>query len=140
VGVETALRLHKDALEESDDHLQSFVSAWASLEIFANKLFSANFNLAVLTSLSLGGKEWECELYVRLTEIDAQELRIEDRFAFLAVWLSRSSARADIDLFARLNDARNNLYHGGVVTRHLPSRDAISLFRKYLALQLARQH
>jgi hypothetical protein len=31
VGVETALRLHKDALEENDDHLRSFIAAWASL-------------------------------------------------------------------------------------------------------------
>jgi hypothetical protein len=138
VGVEIALRLHKDALEESDDNLRSFIAAWASLEIFASKVFSANFNSAVLSSLGLGGDGWEGELYARLTRNDAQELGIEDRFAFFAVWLSRSSAEADIELFARLNDARNNLYHRGVVARRLPSRDTISLFRKYLALLLAR--
>jgi len=140
VGVETALRLHKDALEESDDHLRSFIAAWASLEIFANKVFKANFNSAALSSLGLGGSGWEGELCAQLTRNDAEKLGIEDRFGFLAVWLSRSSAKADIELFARLNDARNDLYHRGVVARHLPSRDAISLFRKYLALQLARPH
>lgn len=139
VGFETALRLHKDALEESNDNLRSFIAAWASLEIFANKVFSANFNSAVLSSLGLGGSGWEGELCAQLTRNDAQELGIEGRFAFLAVWLSRSSAEADIQLFARLNGARNDLYHRGVVARRLPSRDAISLFRKYLGLHLARR-
>ena len=135
LGVETALRLHKDALEESDDYLRSFIAAWASLEIFANKMFEANFNLSILSSLGLGGSGREGDLYARLTQIDAQEkLGIENWFAFLAVWLSRSSAKADIDLFARLNEARNDLYHRGVVARHLPRQDAINLFRKYLAL------
>jgi hypothetical protein len=139
VDVETALRLHKDALEESDDHLRSFIAAWASLEIFSNKVFHANFNSAVLSSLGLGGSGWEGKLRKRLTQADAHKLGIKDRFAFLATWLSRSSAEADIELFARLNKARTDLYHEGVVARRLPSRDAIGLFRKYLALQLARQ-
>jgi hypothetical protein len=139
VGVEIALRLHKDALEESDD-LRSFIAAWASIEIFTNKVFSAHFNPAVLLSLGLGASGWERELYARLTQVKAQQLGIGDRFAFLAVWLSRSSAKADIELFTRLTDARNDLYHQGVVARQLPSRDATNLFRKYLALQLARLH
>jgi hypothetical protein len=101
VGVETALRLHKDALEESDDNLRSFLAAWASLEIFANKVFRDNFDLAVLSSLGLAGSGWEGELCARLTRNGAQKLGIEDHFAFLAVWLSRGSAKADIDLFAQ---------------------------------------
>ena len=67
VGVEMALRLHKDALEASDDNLRSFIAAWASLEIFANKVFHANFNSAVLSSLGLGSSGWEGELCARLT-------------------------------------------------------------------------
>ena len=140
LGVETALRLHKIALEESDDHLRSFIAAWASLEIFANKMFRANFTPAVLSSLGLGDSGWEGELCARLTRNDAQKLGIEDQFAFLAVWLSKNSAEADIQLFARLNGDRNDLYHRGVVARRLPIRDAISFFRKYLALELARRH
>jgi hypothetical protein len=122
VGVETALRLHKDALEESDDNLRSFLAAWASLEIFATKVFSANFNSEVLSSLGLGGSGWQGKLRERLTQTDAQKLGIEDQFAFLAVWLSRGSAEADIVLFAELNQARNDLYHKGVVARRLRSR------------------
>jgi hypothetical protein len=140
VGFETALRLHKYALEESNDNLRSFIAAWASLEIFANKVFGDDFNLAVLSSLGLGDSGWEGTLRARLTQTDAQKLGIKGRFAFLAAWLSRSSAEADIELFARLNKARTDLYHEGVVARRLPSRDAISLFRKYLALKLARRH
>ena len=64
---------------------------------------------------------------------------IEDRFAFIAVWLSRSSAKADKELFARLNGVRNDLYHRGVLPEHFSSRNTINLFRKYLALELARQ-
>src|SRR5271166_823544 len=67
VGVETALRLHKDALEESDDNLRSFLAAWASLEIFARNVFRDNFDLAVLSSLNLAGSGWEGELCARLT-------------------------------------------------------------------------
>jgi hypothetical protein len=130
VGVETALRLHKDALE-GDDQLRSFIAAWASLEIFARKVFRANFNTAVLSRVGLARSRWEGKLYRRLTQIDAEELTPADCFA---VWLSKSSAKADIELFARLNDARNDLYHRGVVARRLPSRDAINLFRKYLGL------
>ena len=74
VGVETALRLHKDALEESDDNLRSFLAAWASLEIFANKVFSANFNSEILSSLGLAGSGWEGELCERLTQVDAQKV------------------------------------------------------------------
>ena len=70
----------------------------------------------------------------RLTQIDAEELATADCFAFPAVWFQKSSAKADIELFVRLNDARNDLYHRGVVARRLPSRDAINLFRKYLGL------
>jgi hypothetical protein len=140
VGGETALRLHRDALEESDDNLRSFIAAWASLEIFARTVFRANFTPAVLSSLGLGRSGWEGELRAQLTQTDAQKLGIEDHFKFLAVWLSRGSAKVDIDLFAQVNEARNNLYHKGVVARRLPSRDAISLFRKYLALEVARRH
>ena len=139
LNVETALRLHKDALAESDDDIRSFIAAWASLEIFANKMFSTYFNSAITSSLGLGNSEWEDRLCARLTQTDAQELGVDDRFAFLAAWLSRSSAKDDIDLFARVNEARNDLYHRGVVEGRLPNRDLIRLFRKYLALLLARQ-
>jgi len=61
-GVETALRLHKDALEESDDNLRSFIAAWASLEIFASTVFRDNFTPARLLSLDLGDSEWEGKL------------------------------------------------------------------------------
>jgi hypothetical protein len=40
-------------------------------------------------------------------------------------------------LFASLNEVRNDLYH--FVPERLPSRDAIQLFRKYLALELAQR-
>jgi hypothetical protein len=139
-GVETALRLHKDALQESDDHLRSFIAAWASLEIFTNKIFSTDFNPAVLQNLGLAASGWERELYARLRQVDAQQLGIEDRFAFLPVYLSRNSAKTDIELFGRVNAVRNDLYHRGVVARRASSRDAISLFQKYLALQLAQRH
>jgi hypothetical protein len=139
LGIDTALRLHKDALEESDDNLRSFIAAWASLEIFTSKMFRANFNSTILQSLALGDSGWESELYGRLAQEDDPP-SIRDRFAFLAVWLSRSSAKSDIDLFAQLNKARTDLYHEGVVARRLPSRDAINLFRKYLTLQLARRN
>lgn len=138
-GVETALRLHKMALEESDDHLQSFIAAWASLEIFVNKVFSVNFNPIFLSRLSLRSDGWQGELYARLSRTNAQEFGIEDRFAVLAVWLSRSSAKEDIELFARLNQARNDLYHRGVLATRLPNRDAISLFRKYLTVLIRPQ-
>jgi hypothetical protein len=140
IDVETALRLHKDALEESDDHLLSFIVAWASLEIFAKKVFRANFNLADLSSLTLGDSGWEGKLRARLKQADPQKIGIKGRFGFLAAWLSRGSAEADIGLFSRLNKARTDLYHEGVVARRLPSRDAISLFRKYLGLLVALQH
>jgi hypothetical protein len=139
LGVETALRLHKDALEESDHNLRSFVCGWASLEILAHKIFSANFDSAALSSLGLGENGWEGDLRKRLTKLDAKDLGIEDRLAFLAVWLSRSSGKADIEVLTRLNEARNDLYHRGIVPTRLPSSDVISLFRKYLSLQLARQ-
>jgi hypothetical protein len=137
VGVETALRLHKDALE-GDDRLRAFIAAWASLEIFARNLFSTNFNRAVLSGIGLGGSGWEGDLYKRLdkhlTRSTAKKVAIKDCFAFLAVWLSKNSAEADIKLFARLNHDRTDLYHKGVVAKHLRSRDAMNLFRKYLAL------
>ncbi|MET4319222.1 hypothetical protein [Bradyrhizobium sp. RT5a] len=133
VGVETALRLHKDALE-SDDRLRTFIAAWASLEIFARKLFNATFSPAVLSGIGLGDSGWEGDLYKRLRSRE-KGVAIEDCFAFLAVLLSKNSAKDDIDLFASLNEARNDLYHEGVVAKHLRSRDAINLFRKYLALK-----
>jgi hypothetical protein len=139
-GIETALRLHKDALEGSDDHLRSFIAAWASLEIFTNKVFAAEFNSTALLNLGLEDSGWEGEVHARLKQIDAQQVGVEDRFAFVAVWLSRSSARSDAELFGRLNDTRNDLYHRGLVPRRLPSPDAINLFRKYLDLRLNRRH
>jgi hypothetical protein len=84
LGIETALRLHKDALEESDDNLRSFIAAWASLEIFASKTFSANFNSTILSSLALGDSGWEGELCARLAQ-EGKQVSIRDRFAFLAV-------------------------------------------------------
>jgi hypothetical protein len=138
MGVETALRLHKDALEQSNAPLRCFIAAWASLEILANKVFSANFNATVLPSLGLGASGWEGKLVARLKS--PNQIGIEDRFAFLAVLLSRDSAEADIEVFSRLNGARNDIYHRGVVARWLPSRDAIRLFRKYITLHLAARH
>jgi hypothetical protein len=100
LSVDTALRLHKDALEETDDHLRSFIAAWAALEIFARKVFSANFNSKILSSLGLADSGWEGELYARLAQ-EGRQVSIRDCFAFLAVWLSRSSAKDDIDLFGQ---------------------------------------
>jgi hypothetical protein len=138
--LETALRLHKDALEKSDDQLRSFICAWASLEIFIRKVFNANFNSDAVSRLGLGGSEWERVLRSRLTRIDVQVGGLQDRFAFLAAYLSRSSAEADVALFAQLNEVRNDLYHRGVVARRLPSRELISLFQKYTALCFSGRH
>jgi hypothetical protein len=137
IGVETALRLHKATFEEVDDHLRSFVAAWASLEIFVNKVFCANFNLPLLSSLGLQSDGWEGKLHGRLKNIEVSNLGIEDRFAFLSIWLSRSSAEEDTGLFARLNSVRNDIYHRGIVSNHLRNQEVISLFRRYVPLLLS---
>ena len=112
LGVETALRLYKIALEESDDELRSFVAAWAALEILVNKACSA-----------------------RLARENAHdEIGFVDRFGALATWLSVDLAKDDIELVARLNGARNDLYHRGILPPSSQTRDVLNLVRKYCDL------
>jgi hypothetical protein len=92
LGIETALRLYKDALEEYSNPLRAFITGWAALEILVNKMFTEHYDLALLVRGQSDENGWikgECN---RLSRLERGTFQLEDRFAFLAVWLDCRSS------------------------------------------------
>jgi hypothetical protein len=130
-------RLLAQSMDTESDQLRSFLSAWAGLEIFINKVFKTyeeSFlrNLTGDITLSIRGKYLD-----RIKSVMHDKYRLSDKFLIISSQLAHESAEDDLPDFMKTKSIRDNLLHGeNVKEDQLETSQIQRLLRKYLRLHV----
>ena len=129
-------RLLSRSLDESSGRLLSFLSVWAAIEIFANKVFKV-----LEPEMFRGATEPAASSQVidRIRGVMKDKYRVADKFAFVASILCAEDEVQDLSRFKSFKAIRDRLMHGADVPfGALPTNDIQKLLRKYLDLYAQR--
>jgi hypothetical protein len=130
--LKTPFRLLTQSLEITQDNLRAFLSAWSSIEIFTNKVFSkyeAQFIEGIADEHNSHGVN---QFLGRIKDVMKDKYRLTDKFSLIASFLSSEPAE-DIELFRSMKEIRDTISHGKEFTEEtLPVEDARRLSAKYL--------
>jgi hypothetical protein len=125
--------------DKRNDRLRSFLTGWSALEIFVNKTFPF----------------YEQELKKRITgddtppgtvryldrikdALDRGKYSLLEKFTVIAACLGGNIIEADIDLFKKLKDVRDDFFHKQeIAENNLPTADLRSLLSRYLRAHVA---
>lgn len=114
--------------------LHSFIAAWAGLEVFIVKKFN-ELLARIRPQAKVSGIHQK--LFDRMFSVMDGKYRVLDKFIILASYYDEAGADADIALFTKLKDSRDQFFHTmkiGVVD--LPLDEVRYLLEKYLKLYL----
>ncbi len=134
--LEKIVRLLANSHQTKDRALQSFIEAWAALEIFINTSFKHRYEREWLAKLKTGTPASARPYFERLAEIMKDRVRLNDKFVIMASILNESGAEEDAATFARLKKIRDTFHTGEIVERNLPLQTAQLLLGKYLLLHV----
>ena len=128
----TPFRLFTQSLETTQDNLRSFISAWSSLEIFVNKVFSIYEEQFISNIADDHGSHGVNKFLLRIKEVMKNKYRLTDKFALIASFLSNDIEK-DIEVFKSMKKLRDDISHGKEFNEEtLPVEDARKLAAKYL--------
>ncbi|OIP61522.1 MAG: hypothetical protein CO148_10535 [Nitrospirae bacterium CG_4_9_14_3_um_filter_41_27] len=121
-----------------NDRLQSFLSGWSALEIFINKTFTVyeeEFMKRVIRDDAPAGTTRYID---RIREVMEGKHRLLDKFIVIAACLGGDTIEADIDLFKKLKDTRDDFFHKqDIAENNLPTAELRSLLNRYLRAHIA---
>lgn len=121
------------------DSLTAFLTAWAGLEVFANKTFKDVYEPLAFTTLEDASPPARTSFIKRLRNVMADKYNIRDKFVVIASELDGADATADIELFKNVKEQRDAVHDMSIAPDALPTSQARNLLRKYLRLHLARK-
>jgi len=127
-------RLYSQSINRGTDNFRAFVSAWSALEILIGKIFPVYqrklaFQLEQV-SVAPGLKAY----LTRVTDVMSDKHTLADKFAVIAMFLDDAQDPAEIKVFKRLKNIRDQLSHGeDVPDESLPTIEVQKLFEKYLS-------
>jgi hypothetical protein len=121
-----------------NDRLRSFLSGWSALEIFINKTFTVyeeEFMKRVIRDDAPAGTTRYID---RIREVMEGKHRLLDKFIVIAACLGGDTIEADIDLFKKLKDTRDDFFHKqDIAENNLPTNELRSLLNQYLRAHIA---
>jgi hypothetical protein len=130
--LKTPFRLFTQSLETTQDELRSFISAWSSLEIFTNKVFSIYEEQFITNIADDHSSHGVNQFLTRIKDVMKDKYRLSDKFALIASFLS-NEIEEDIELFKSMKKLRDDISHGKEFNEEtLPVEDARKLIAKYL--------
>jgi len=121
---------------QTSDNMQSFLTAWAALEVFLNKTFRDTYKQWIYTKLSIHAAPSEQLFINRLREVIEGKYNVRDMFAVVASALTPFDADSDIELFKKLKAERDSIHNMSLKPNGYPAEATQLLIRKYLALHL----
>jgi hypothetical protein len=127
--LEKIVRLLANSHQTKDRALQSFIEAWAALEIFVNASFKHRYEREWMAKLKTGAPPSAQPYFVRLAEIMKDRVRLNDKFVIIASLLNESGAEEDAATFARLKKLRDSFHTGEIVESNLTVETAQLLLR-----------
>lgn len=130
--LKTPFRLFTQSLETTQDNLRSFLSAWLSIEILTNKIFSI-YEEEFINGIAGEHNSYGVDNFLdRITSVMKDKYRLTDKFSLIASFLS-SEIEEDIELFKRMKKIRDTISHGNEFNEEtLPVENARELAGKYL--------
>ena len=134
--LEKVVRLLAKSHEAKDSKLQSFIEAWAALEIFIEALYKRRYERVWRGKLETGTPPSARPYLERQAEIMKGRIRLNDKFLIIASILNESAAKEDTVTFAELKKLRDTFHSGEIVERNLPVQTVQSLLGKYLRLHV----
>ena len=135
--LQTVIRLLSDSTHASD-RLQAFLTAWAGLEAFVNKLFKTRYEAEFFSTINAAIVPSATLFAARLREVMNGKYNIRDKFVVLASTLDPTEADQDIEAFRKLKAVRDQIHTMSVGKEDLPVDEVRNLLRKYLRLHLVR--
>ncbi|MDP9354961.1 MAG: hypothetical protein M3Q71_09700 [Chloroflexota bacterium] len=123
-----------------DDPWKQFLWGFTALEILAHRLWGGFYDKVsadlVLKNSSASAQGTLGPAISRLLwPKEASRIPITAKFALVALSLSPRTASADVETFAKVKQARDDLAHGGLdKEQELPRTECCSLLARYLAL------
>lgn len=124
--------------DKRNDRLRSFLSGWSALEIFINKTFpiyEEKFMRRVIRDNAPAGTTRYID---RIREVMEGKHRLLDKFVVIAACLGGDTIEADIDLFKKLKDIRDDFFHKQeIAENNLPTAGLRSLLNRYLRAHIA---
>jgi phosphomannomutase len=120
--------------DKKNDRLRSFLTGWSALEIFLNKAFlfyeQEFISQGFTDNVSSGIKRY----IERIKEaIKRGKYSLLDKFMMAAAFLGSDTIEADVELFRKLKDARDDFFHKQeIVDNNLPVAELRALLTRYL--------
>lgn len=133
--LETVVRLLSQSAQVVDP-LQSFLTAWAGLEVFLDKTFKSTYEAGIFATIEGAATPSAGPFIERLREVMNGKYNIRDKFIVIASALAEVDADEDIKAFKQLKKIRDNVHTMSVNTASLPVDKTRNLLRKYLRLHL----
>ncbi|HEY8128352.1 MAG TPA: hypothetical protein VIF39_06520 [Hyphomicrobium sp.] len=132
--IQTVVRLLSQSAQ-TIDRLQSFLTAWAGLEVFLGKTFNT-YQPGFFATIEAAAAPSAVPFVNRLREVMDGKYNIRDKFVIVSSALDEANANGDIEAFKRLKDIRDKVHTMSVPTASLPVEETRNLLRKYLRLHL----
>lgn len=130
-------RLLTQAITETEDKLRAFLSSWAALEVFINKLFKIYEDTFIERHTS--DTTLAETFFNRIRDVMKSKYRMVDKFIAISSMLETDSLEAQRDLgnLVSAKDVRDDFIHGAHIDENdLPTQVVLSLLQKYLRLHL----
>ncbi|WP_169709590.1 hypothetical protein [Deferrisoma camini] len=130
--LKTPVRLVTQSLETTQDNLRAFMSAWSALEILVNKIFPIYEEKFISAISDDHNSHGVGNFLERIKVVMKDKYRLTDKFSLIASFLS-SEIADDIELFKRMKQLRDDIYHGKEFDEEdLPVEDVRKMAAKYL--------
>ena len=132
--LQTVVHLLSRSLQTADD-LQAFLTAWAAMEVFLDKVFET-YKPKIFAQLKAGIEPSAVPFVDRLYDVMKNNARynVRDKFVIVSSFLNPTGAGADLESFARLKKIRDDIHVMRSPTGGYPTSETQSLLRKYLRL------
>lgn len=138
-GLGRVAELFAMSLERKRDKFQSYVNAWAALEILVGKIFR-QYEKALIERFSDVSSAPGLQGYLsRVTDVMNGRYTLVDRFSVISIFLGGENSENDLSTFKKCKEVRDNIFHGKLVKdEDLPLEDVFSLLDGYLGAFLQR--
>lgn len=125
------------SLEDVTNELQTFISAWSALEIFANATFKETYQECWFQIMKSGAPDAANPVFERFQDVMKDKYRLTDKFLIIASVLDPDNATTDADKFSELKKVRDGLLHAlDTPQSPLPIGEIQNLLLKYMKLHL----
>lgn len=112
--------------------MRAFISAWTSLEILINRIFSIYEDKFIYNIENDHNSHGVNQFLTRIKDVMKDKYRLTDKFSLIASYLS-AEVTEDIELFKSMKKIRDDISHGKEFNEEtLPVENARKLASKYL--------